>query len=179
MFFAIAAQMNYRIYGGDAKDTYAHSPPPHNPTVVSIDDAYAKWYEAKYPGKNLNRLHVLPVKHALQGHPESGKLWETHISKILARLDAKLTSTTHDKSIYRGIVDGTPIFLLRQVDDFASAAPSEDIAKKVYDSIGVELRLPGESTIPFKYLGMVGDFNGVDIGQFNDSIVVSCKKYID
>jgi len=70
-YFALAARENYRVYGGDAQDAYAHSPPPETPTFISIGDAYADWYEHHFK-KKLDRSLVLPVLHALQGHPESG-----------------------------------------------------------------------------------------------------------
>ena len=82
LFFALAAQLGHKVYGGDAKDAYAHSLPPEVPTYVSIDDQYADWYEYCF-GVKLDRSMVLPVQHALQGHPESGRLWEQHITKIL------------------------------------------------------------------------------------------------
>ena len=40
---------------------------------TSIDDAYADWYFWK-TGQKIDCLQVLPVLHALQGHPESGRL---------------------------------------------------------------------------------------------------------
>jgi hypothetical protein len=135
MFFALAASRGYRIYGGDAQDAYAHSPPPERPTFVSIDNAYAEWYEQKFK-KKINRNHVLPVQHALQGHPESGRLWETHINRILLSEKLKFKSTTHDKTIYTTAFKGHQILLLRQVDDFALACDSEEIAKEIYKIIG-------------------------------------------
>ena len=48
LFFAIAASLNLKVYGGDAKDAFAHSPGPEMNTYLSIDDAYADWYEQKY-----------------------------------------------------------------------------------------------------------------------------------
>ena len=69
LFTAISALKGYKIYGGDAQDAYAHSPPPEHPTYVSIDDQYAEWYENRFH-KKINRSYVLPVLHALQGHPE-------------------------------------------------------------------------------------------------------------
>eukprot|EP00980_Cylindrotheca_fusiformis_P025376 scaffold13535_cov117-Cylindrotheca_fusiformis.AAC.2 len=178
MFFALAAHMGYKVYGGDAKDAYAHSPPPERPTFVAIDDAYAEWYFWKF-GVHVDRKKVLPVLHALQGHPESGRLWEEHINKILLSPSFGFCSTTHDKSIYRGNFDTTPILMLRQVDDFALACPFEAIAVNVYDRIGKALQLPGESEPPFKYLGLITDFNGVDVHQYNDRIVISVANYID
>lgn len=178
LFFALSAQMNYQVYGGDAKDAYAHSPPPERPTFVAIDDAYADWFYTKF-GYHVDRSKVLPVQHALQGHPESGRLWESHISDILQSSTFGFTPTTHDRSIYRGTFKDIPIFLLRQVDDFALAAPSEDIAKAVYDAIGQALQLPTETSAPFTHLGLIDDFNGVDVRQYADRTVLSCANYID
>ena len=53
---------------------------------------------------------------------------------------------THDKAIYHGVVDGVDIYHLCQVDDFALASPSEDIAKSVYDKLGCALQLDGRLT---------------------------------
>ena len=47
-----------------------------------VDDAYIDWYRTKFiitPNKGM----VMPVLHALQGHPESGALCEVHINGIL------------------------------------------------------------------------------------------------
>jgi hypothetical protein len=178
MFFALAAQMNYKVYGADATDAYAHSPPPETPTFVSIDDAYAEWYEHMY-GTKLDRSHVLPVLHALQGHPESGRLWEQHINRILHTKGLDFRSTTHDKSIYSAKHEGHTILLLRQVDDFALACPDEAVAKHIYGLIGKGLQLPTEDKPPFKYLGLLSEFNGLDVEQFDDSIVLSCGRYIE
>jgi len=98
LFFALTARENYQVYGGDAQDACAHSPPPETPAFVSIDDAYADWYEHRFK-KKLDRSLVLPVLHALQGHPESGKLWEKLITAILRSPQFGFKSTTHDQSI--------------------------------------------------------------------------------
>jgi len=122
---------------------------------------------------------VLPVLHALQGHPESGRLWEAHINSVLKSPEFGFRSTTHDRSIYSTTIAGEQVLLLRQVDDFALACSNEALAQRIYNSIGRRLQLPSESTPPFKYLGLLTDFNGIDIQQYDDSIVISCHKYID
>ena len=99
MFLSLAASLGYNVYGGDALDAFAHSPPPVVPTYVSIDDAYADWYLWK-TGQKIDRSKVLPVLHALQGHPESGKLWESHINSILFSPELNFKCTTHDCMIY-------------------------------------------------------------------------------
>jgi hypothetical protein len=132
LFYAVAAQLNYHVFGGDAKDAYAHSPPPRVPTYVHIDDAYADWYYARC-GIPVDRKLVLPVQHALQGHPESGKLWEDHINSILFSSELSFQTTTHDRTIYRADIDGEPVLLLRQVDDFSLACRLEATARAVFD----------------------------------------------
>lgn len=178
LFMAIAALMNYQLFGADAKDAFAHSPPPDTPTFVAIDDAYADWWHHKF-GTHIDRSLVLPVLHSLQGHPESGRLWERHITAILESPNFNFRLTTHDRAIYRGTFDGVPIFLLRQVDDFALAAPTETIAQQIFAKIGKILQLPSEDKPPFSYLGPLNDFNSVDVDQYNDCIVVHCSSYID
>jgi hypothetical protein len=178
LFFAISAQLNLKVYGGDAKDAYAHSPGPGIPTYMTIDDQYADWYKWRFR-KDIDRKKVLLVKRALQGHPESGRLWETHINSILTAAPLNFKSTTHDKTIYKSNYGGETIYLLRQVDDFALACSDEDIAKSVYKMIGSKLKLPGEDKDPFTYLGEITDFNGIDINQTKDYIELSCSNYID
>jgi len=124
LFFALAARENYRVYGGDAQDACAHSPPPKTPTFMSIDNACADWHEHRFK-KKLDHSLVLPVFHALQGHPESGKLWEKHITAILRSPKFGFTSTTHDKSVCSATFEGAKMLLLRQVDDFAVACPNK------------------------------------------------------
>jgi hypothetical protein len=118
------------------------------------------------------------VQHALQGHPKSGRLWEEHINQILLGPKLKFTTTTHDRTIYRTVYKGHKILLLRQVDDFAIASPSETIATEIYDIIGSALQLPTENSKPFKYLGLLTDFNGLDIHHTRDHISVSCERYV-
>jgi hypothetical protein len=173
LFFALAAQMGYKVYGGDATDAFAYSPLPKMPTYVAINDAYANWYEHTF-GKVLDHSQVL---HALQVHPKSGCLWEVHIGKILHELE--FITTIHDWSIYCTTVDGKPVLLLWQVDDFAMACPSKDVAWSIYGKIGKMLQLPSELEPPFKYLGLLHDFNGLDVHQYSDSITISSTSYIE
>ena len=178
LFFALAAHLNLKVYGGDAKDAYGHSPGPETSTYVTIDDQYADWYKHKY-GKEINRRKVLPVLRALQGHPESGRLWETHINKILQGPKLNFKTTTHDKTIYTTVFNGEKVYLLRQVDDFSLACTDESIADAIYDIIGNDLKLPTEDKVPFTKLGLVTDFNGIDVEQSRDFIEISCSNYID
>ena len=113
-----------------------------------IDEAYSDWYYARY-GIRLDKSYVIPVLHALQGHPESGCLWEEHINMILKSPEMDFHHTTHDQCIYSTTFEGEPVLLLRQVDDFAIACANENIAKCIYDIIGDRLKLEHETVMPF------------------------------
>ena len=108
LFIALSAGLNLKVFGGDAKDAFAHSPGPSTATFLRIDDAFAEWYEAKM-GKPIDRSLVLPIQRALQGHPEAARLWEEHINGISSELGFK--STTHDKTIYTAQIDGKLVLL--------------------------------------------------------------------
>ena len=96
LFYSLSTSLSYCVYGGDALDAFAHSPPPAVPTCVSIDDAYANWYSWK-TGHKIACLQVLPVLHAHQGHLESGKPWESHINSIFFSPELKSKCTTCDR----------------------------------------------------------------------------------
>ena len=116
--------------------------------------------------------HVLPVRHALQGHPESPRLWATMIHGILTGSTLNFSCASHEPCLYHGTVNNTPIFLLRQVDDFAIAVPSETIANEIFAKIQAGLQQP------LKLLGILNMFNGIDVTQSQRFVKLSCKTYI-
>jgi hypothetical protein len=177
---ALCASQGLNIYGGDVTDAYAHSPSPEVPTYLSIDDAYADWHEEKFK-KTLNRRWVLPIQHSLQGHPESGKMWMRMIDQILIE-DLGFTTTTHDRCIYTKKVDRKTILMLRQVDDFMLGCTDESIPRNIYNIIGTKIRFKTEEEediVPFEWLGIVGDYNGVDIKQTDLYVEMNCAGYIN
>ena len=135
LFFALAAINDHKVYGGDIKDAFAHSPSPDVPTFVRIDNQYSEWWSQRHK-TNINRSHVLPVLRCLQGHPESGKIYERHINQILGSMELNFKATVHDRCIYQTTYKGQQILLLKQVDDLAIATNDESLAKEIYDIIG-------------------------------------------
>jgi hypothetical protein len=130
LFFALCTHEGYICVKVDATNAYANSPPPDQPTFVYIDEQYADWYFTQH-NKPITRNMVLPVQHALQGHPESGALWERFVNKVLLRHGFK--PTTHERSLYKGTYDGFTMLISRQVDDLAIGCKSiESISKLVY-----------------------------------------------
>eukprot|EP00536_Pseudo-nitzschia_multiseries_P009711 jgi/Psemu1/24048/gm1.24048_g len=101
---------------------------------------------------------VLPIKYALQGHPESGRLCEEHINHNLtspeqSSFSAKLTTS--------------------------SSHVLTNIAIKIYNVIGKCLQHASKDAPPFKYLGLPTSYNGVDILQTQIYLEITCDDYID
>ena len=112
--------MDLHIYGGDPSEAFSHSLGQSALTFVSIDDQFSDLYRHKFR-KNINWYKVLSVFIYVKGHPESGRLWEYLINKILKHIG--FTTTFRDRNIYRSIYKPTEenIYLLRQSSDFALA----------------------------------------------------------
>ena len=171
LFYSLAALENMIILGADASNAFAEAPAPVAPLYMKIDEQYRNWW-TKHKGREpIPEGWVLPVKHAIQGHPESPRLWEQHINKILKSMGFR--NTTHERNIYSNTIDDKKVLFLRQVDDFAVACKDEAICKSVIEAIGKQL------TVPLHLLGRITKFNGVDITQTRDYIKISCQTYID
>ena len=111
-------------------NAFAETPAPKAHLYLKVDVAYKNWWFNK-TGIKLEGDYYVKVKHAIQGHPESPRLWQLFIDDILAKIG--FHATTHEPCIYRlpDNVFGEEIFLLRQVDDFALGCDSEETAEKV------------------------------------------------
>ena len=110
---------------------------------------------------------MVPLRSAMQGHPEAPHLWERHIDKILRSIG--LVPTIHEPCLYSGLIDGKRVLLLRQVDDFATAALEQSTCDKVMDLIDGHLK------IPLKRLGLINMYNGVNVEQTKHYVKLSCK----
>ena len=75
---------NLLIYGCDCSNVFAEAPPPKAPLYLRIDQQYRKWLE-KHKGQDTlpPDLIYVKVKHVVQGHPESPRLWQEFINDIL------------------------------------------------------------------------------------------------
>ena len=77
-------------------------------------------------------------------------------------------SSVHDRCIYRNIINGELVLLLQQVDDFMIACENENLARKLTEIIGRKIWFKTEeeqNDLPIEFLGLVTDYNGVDIEQ--------------
>jgi hypothetical protein len=114
---------------------------------------------------------MIPVLSTMQGHPESPRLWEKHADKILCEIG--LTPTVHEPCLYSGTSNDQHVLFLRQVDDFAIAAPDAKTSGLVMDLIDDKL------TIPIKRQGYLDMYNGVNIYQTQDYIKINIKTFAD
>ena len=118
------------------------------------------WYRKRF-GKSIDpNTHVIPVLHALQGHPEAGALWEKMIVGILVD-ELKFKATTHERNLYTGKIDGETVLVCRQVDDFAVGSTTQATAEKLIAFL-INKRVSTTSE------GIGTKYNGVDILQTRD-----------
>ena len=114
---------------------------------------------------------MIPVLSAMQGHPESPRLWEKHADKILR--DIGLTPTIHEPCLYSGTFNNQRVLFMRQVDNFAIAAKDTTTSDLIMDLIDERL------SIPIKRQGYLDMYNGADIYQTWYYIKISIKTFID
>jgi hypothetical protein len=171
IFWALSALNGMKVLGADAGNAFGEAPPPVEPFYMSIDEQFRTWWTECLGNDPIPEGSVLPVNHALQGHPEAPRLWEKHIVKILGNLGFK--STTHEKCIYQKTIDGKKVLFLRQVDNFAVSCRQPAIAAAVIRQVGEQL------TVPLHNLGTLTKFNVVDISQTRHYIKISCQSFLN
>ena len=126
-----------------------------------MDEQFRQWYKIRYPNrKPIPPGYVLRVKKALQGHPESPRLWAQLIDKIIKKLNLK--ACTHEPNLYyTNDYNGTGkiVLFMKQVDDFCVSCEDRATAKNVIQAINAKM------TIDVKELGLISRFNGMDVQQ--------------
>ena len=111
IFWAGVAAKNFIVRGSDASNAFAEAPPPKHPLYVRIDQPFREWWLKCKNRHNIPEGYVMRVKKALQGHPESPRLWATLIHNILT-LKIGLKSTTHEQCLYHGTFKGKEVLFL-------------------------------------------------------------------
>ena len=175
VFWAATAINNFVTIGADAANAFAEAPPPVAPLYVYVDEQYREWHRERFPGeKPIPHGHVMRAKRALQGHPESPRLWAKLVDRIIRKLQLK--PCTHEPNLYytsnyKGTTD-KKVLLLRQVDDFAISCADEKLCEEVIADIQSEM------TIAINKLGRLTRFNGVDIEQTHHYVKLFNATYL-
>mmetsp|Transcript_22056 Transcript_22056/g.31603 ORF Transcript_22056/g.31603 Transcript_22056/m.31603 type:complete len:288 (+) Transcript_22056:44-907(+) len=136
-----------------------------------IDENFRDWWENHLHRPPIPKdCNVVRVCKAIQGHPESPRLWEKHIDKILC--DMHFTPTRHKPCLYRGNVNGSIVLFLRQVDNFSVAASDTSICSQIIAQINNKM------TMAVKDLGIISRFNGLNIHQTRHYVKITSEKYL-
>ena len=171
LFYAVSAAENMLVFGADVSNAFAEAPPPKQPFFIRPDRAFNEWWTNHLKRPAIPAGHIIPVLKAMQGHPESPRLWEKHADKILRELG--LVPTVHEPCLYSGTFNGKRILFLRQVDDFAIAAPDAKTSDMLMDLIDDKL------SEPIKRQGYLDLYNGVDIVQTRHYIKLTVKTFVE
>ena len=124
MYWSLTAIYNLLAMGADAGNAFAEAPPHQQKFFMRVDEQFRHWWTACKGRPPIPTKHfVLPVNNALQGHPESPRLWEQHIHRILVTY-LHFKATIHEKCLYSRTHPETLALelLLRQVDNFSRAS---------------------------------------------------------
>ena len=170
VFWASASIHDMIVVGADVSNAFTEAPPPKAPLYVIVDQQFREWWATQGRG-DISLGWVMTVQHALQGHPESPRLWAIMIDQII-RTEVNLIPTTHEPCLYSGYVDGHKVLFLRQVDYFAVACDNIETANKVIDLISSKL------SAPMHKLGVINRYNGIDVMQTQDYVKIHNATYL-
>jgi hypothetical protein len=170
IFYGLAAVENLLVFGSDVSNAFGEAPPPKQGFFIRPDKAFHGWWKSK--GRPpIPDGYIVPVQAAMQGHPESPRLWEKHIDKILHR-KLHFKPTIHEPCLYSGIFDGFCILFKRQVDDFAVAASTNALADAIFDAIDGVLQMP------MRRQGLIVMYNGLDVQQSRYFIKIPVQTWL-
>jgi hypothetical protein len=99
IFYSVLAAENLLIFGADVFNAFAEAPPPKQGFFIIPDKAFLDWWVNHKKRTPIPHSHVIPILSAMQGHPESPRLWEKHADAILREIG--LEPTTHEPCLYK------------------------------------------------------------------------------
>jgi hypothetical protein len=159
-------------FGADVSNAFGDAPPPKQGFFIRPDAAFKEWWASKGRAP-IPDGYVIPVLAAMQGHPESPRLWEKHHIDQILRHELGFVPMVHEPCIYSGEIDGEEWVLFKQqVDDFLLAVKSATVANKVFDLIDAHLHML------MKRQGLVSMYNGLDIQQSRWYIKISIQTWL-
>ena len=171
LFWALTAKFGLIAVGADVSNAFAEAPAPKEPVYMYIDEFFRDWWENHLGRPKIpEECNVVRVCKAIQGHPESPRLWEKHIDRILQ--EAGFKPTRHEPCLYSATVKGELVLFLRQVDDFSVSAKSTAICSDIIKYINSKM------SMDVKDLGIIGRFNGVDVFQTKHYVKITCERYL-
>jgi Reverse transcriptase (RNA-dependent DNA polymerase). len=137
IFFATAAILNYVIYDLDAINAFGQAGELFEMVYMEVDKQYKDWYMARKK-RSIPDGWVLPVKGSIQGHPDSGEVWQSRINEVIHSYGFR--STTHEPCLYCGEFKGHDMLICRQVDDMLMAGDDAKIIQEFAQEIAKHLK---------------------------------------
>ena len=139
MFYAISVAENLLIFGADVCNAFSKAHVRKQGFYLQPDHAFCEWW-IHQGNPPIPDGFVIPVMRAMQGHPESPRLWEKWCNNMIKQ--HKFKPTTHKLCLYTGIWQGGKCYFKQQVDDFDFATPSIELATSFYNAIDDHLSMP-------------------------------------
>jgi hypothetical protein len=169
---AISALRGYTVYHSDVSNAFAEAGRPEQHNFMQVDTAFRNWWNSRFPASPLMPGQAIPILRNLQGHPEAPRQWSKHIDGILCN-NLHFTPTTHAPCLYTGNIDRQTVLLLRQVDDFSTACLHSSTYHTICGRLDTKLK------VPITRHGLLKHFNGIDVIQTRDHILISVETYLD
>jgi hypothetical protein len=76
LFDAVAAAKDMLVFGSNVCNAFAEAPPPKQGFYICPDRIFNEWWDNHKGNPPIPSGHVISVLLAMQGHPESLRLWE-------------------------------------------------------------------------------------------------------
>lgn len=160
---AITAAEGLVITSANTTNAYQQSLPPTQKCYMMIDDTFHSWYNKWYSKDMDPKTHVVPLKRAMQGHPEASALWESMIVGILEGDELKFKSMTHECNLYCSKIDGKVVLVCHQVNDFMITLRSTATAEKLIAIINRHATISSKGIGVSSSQGISLQYNGVHL----------------
>ena len=85
IYWAMSTEKGHIVVGADASNAFAEAPAPKAPLYMRLDHQFHEWWRSL--GRDpIPHGYGVKVLKAIQGHPESPRLWAILINKIITDL---------------------------------------------------------------------------------------------
>ena len=158
--WAISTALGLTCKGYDVGNAFAEALAPKFSFYMQPDAQFRQWWRDCLKRPELAPDDVIPIQHALQGHPESPRLWDKYITNMLTDKKFGFKTCTHEPCLYYKIDKNNNLMLIvHQVDDLLCCHVDPNGCDEMAKMIQKEL------TFPLNFLGTVRKFNGVNVDQ--------------
>ena len=95
LMWAISAALGLTCKGYNVGNEFAEAPAPKFLFYMQPDAQFCQWWIECLKRPALGPDDVIPIQHALQGHPESPRIWDKYITNMLVD-KFKFKNCTHE-----------------------------------------------------------------------------------